>query len=366
MPDEGPQRFIGFPVCGKKNINHQLIGNADIPFTDLVEHGCADADATLRLYGQLRSILKEKSIDHQFENEVMPLIRLLGDKELDGVCVNISSIKRQKDALASETERAKVSIFAKAGKQFDIDSMKDIASVFHAIEGLRDKKIGRQPLRQAQLEQLAQGNELAHAIVQYRRIQKQMRQMDAICKSEKDGKVFPIFSQIKAVNGSISSSAPSFFEVDGSLQPEAILDKDIRQRFPNVNLAVDILQQLTGDRVLEKDRQGGKYEFIGGDQPSLIGLSHTDVLISLAIGVTDAALCKKFLINARRASILRDDVTSRYSMLFSWLDEYRRNVLITGFASSGERRRYRDGLGSSDIDKRNKALRSAVRWLIGM
>ena len=69
--------------------------------------------------------------------------------------------------------------------------------VFRAIDGLRDR-IGLQHLRQGQLEQLAQGNELARAIVLYRRLQQQMRQLDAICKGERNGKVFPLFSQLKA------------------------------------------------------------------------------------------------------------------------------------------------------------------------
>src|SRR5262245_55907582 len=40
----------------------------EIPFKDLFEHGCADADAALRLYGCLRTILKKKGIDSQFTN----------------------------------------------------------------------------------------------------------------------------------------------------------------------------------------------------------------------------------------------------------------------------------------------------------
>ena len=48
------------------------------------------------------------------------------------------SVTRTKDALARETECARVSILAKAGTQFDVDSMKEIAAVFRT-EGLRDR-----------------------------------------------------------------------------------------------------------------------------------------------------------------------------------------------------------------------------------
>jgi DNA polymerase I len=337
----------------------------DIPFKELVEHGCADADATLRLYRCLRTILEERGIADQFANDVMPLIRLLGDKELDGVCVNIRSIVRTKDALASQAERSKATIFAKAGKQFNVDSMKDIATIFRAIEGLRER-VGQQPLRQGQLEQLAQRNALAHAIVRYRRLQKRIGQLEEICRREENGKVFPLFSQVKAPYGSISSVDPRLFELEGGLRPGAVLDKDIRQRIPDARRALDVLQHLTGDRTLQKDRQARKNDFIGGGQPSLVGLCHTEVLISLLIGVSNAALCKRFLIDVRRASVLREVVTSKYPRLFGWIEECRRNIASSGFASSGGRRRYWEGLGSSDIARRHRALRSAVRWLIGM
>ncbi len=243
--------------------------------------------------------------------------------------------------------------------------MKDIAIVFLTIDSLRER-IGRQPLRQGQLEQLAQRNELARAIVRYKRFQKQIRQLDAICKSERNGKVFPLFSQMKAAHGSISSADPSLFELEGGLQPGLVLDKDIRERIPDESRALDTLQQLTGDRALGKDRQASKKEFIGDEQPALVGLSHKEVLVSLAIGTSNAALCKRFLIDARRASDLREGVTGRYPKLFTWIEEYRRNIVLSGFALSAGRRKYWDGLRSSDIDRRNRAQRSAVRWLIGM
>ena len=67
-----------------------------------------------------------------------------------------------------------------------------------------------------------------------------------------------------------------------------------------------------------------------------------------------------------KAGDLREQVTGRYPQLFKWIDEYRRDIASSGFASPAGRRRYWDGLNSADIDKRNRAQRSAVRWLIGM
>lgn len=153
--------------------------------------------------------------------------------------------------------------------------------------------------------------------------------------------MFPLFSQMKAARGSISSADPSLFELEGGLQPDVILDKDIRERIPDESRALDTLQKLTGDRILGKDRQASKNEFIGGEQPALVGLSHNEALVSLAIGTSNAALCKKFLIDAR-------------------------NIASSGFALSAGRQKYWEGLRSSDIDRRNRAQRSSLRWLIGM
>lgn len=337
----------------------------DVPFKDLVEHGCADADATLRLHVRLQAILRERGIEEQFAKEVMPLMRLLGDKECDGVQMDIHAVTCQRDALAGEAETLKSRIFEKAGKQFDVDSMKDVTAVLQGIDGFRER-IGRQPLRQVQLEQLAQSSDLSRAIVQYGRIRKRVKHLEAICKGQKDGKVFPLFNQLKAPYGLISSADPRLFDPIVGLHSGAVLDKDIRQRIPDENRSLDILLSLTGDPVFEKDWRERKRDFIGGEGFPLAGIDHADVLISVAIGLSNAALCKRFLIDARRAMALRDHVTDRYSRLFEWLDEYRRNIIIAGFASSGTRRRYWEGLRSANIDRRNRALRSAVRWLIEM
>jgi DNA polymerase I-like protein with 3'-5' exonuclease and polymerase domains len=359
------KKLIGKDVKRYRELIDEGQALLDVPFNDLVEHGCADADATLRLHVRLDSILRERGIEDQFAKKVMPLMRLLGDKECEGVQMDINAVTDQRDAIAGEAETLKSRIFEKAGKQFDVDSMKDVAAVLQGIDEFRER-IGRQPLRQVQLEQLAQSSDLPRAIVQYGRIRKRVKHLEAICKGHKDGKVFPLFNQLKAPYGLISSADPRLFDPNVGLYAGAVLDKDIRQHIPDENRSLDILLSLTGDSAFEKDWRERKRDFIGGEGFPLAGIDNADVLISVAIGLSNAALCKRYLIDARMAMALRNHLTDRYSRLFEWLDEYRRNIVFSGVASSGTRRRYWEGLRSANIDKRNRALRSAVRWLIEM
>ncbi len=131
------------------------------------------------------------------------------------------------------------------------------------------------------------------------------------------------------------------------------------------NRSLDIVQRVTGDEVLKRDLRSG------GDRPLFIGgaaaerdLDQKDLLLSVAIGLSDAALSSRFLIDRLTAAGIRQAFEARYAKLFKWLDTYRRDAMTRGFAHHDGRRKYLEGLKSSDIDKRHKALRSAVRWLI--
>ena len=335
----------------------------DVPFKDLVEHGCADADMALRLHGHLRDNLKKKGVEGQFVKDVMPLMRLLADKECAGVRVDVRMIVQKMDALAKAAATARAAIMASVGKQFNLDSLKDIDVVLRGVDVIREQ-IGRQPLRQNQLEQLAQGNELAREIVKYQRLQKWQKQIDSLRRAERGGRVFPLFSQVKAPSGSISSSDPKLFDLSGGMPDSIVLDKEFQLYLPDENRALEILKVLSGDPGLERDKRSKNLAV--GDEPALAGIDLTNALLSIAIGVPNAALCRRFLISPRRAAVLRETMFRRFPKLFAWLSDYRRKVVSDGFASFGDRRKYWEGLGSSDMAKRSKAVQSAVRWVIGM
>ena len=54
----------------------------------------------------------------------------------------------------------------------------------------------------------------------------------------------------------------------------------------------------------------------------------------------------------------------RYPTLFNCIEAFKKETKKRGFSSIDNKRKYFDGLKSSNIEKRNKAVNLSVRWLI--
>jgi hypothetical protein len=57
-------------------------------------------------------------------------------------------------------------------------------------------------------------------------------------------------------------------------------------------------------------------------------------------------------------------VGKKYKTMFEWLAKFRCRALDRGYAANGEFRKYIDGLKSSDLARRQRAVENSVRWLI--
>jgi len=144
----------------------------------------------------------------------------------------------------------------------------------------------------------------------------------------------------------------------------AVLDNALSRLFADEVASIEILMEASGDTVLRKDlkTRKGKKGFIPG--LLLSGeAEQREALLLIAIGEPDPVISRRFLIGRADTVKLRTTVTSRYQALFSWLQDFRMAALVNGFAEYRGCRKYLVGLRSSDIDKRNRAVRSVVRWL---
>jgi hypothetical protein len=153
--------------------------------------------------------------------------------------------------------------------------------------------------------------------------------------------------------------------LDEALGIGAVREVILSREWPRPRQALQRLQRISGDKVLHRElTRCGRSNFLCAEQfPE--GLDHADALLSIATGLPDAALCRRFLISPENVVRIRARLQLRYSALFEWLDRFRREAIARGYGEHDGRRIYIDGLRSSNIEKKNKATTAAIRWLVG-
>jgi DNA polymerase I-like protein with 3'-5' exonuclease and polymerase domains len=212
------------------------------------------------------------------------------------------------------------------------------------------------------MEQLAWRHRLVEQIVKYRRVRKRLRELDAIRNATRRGKVFPLFGQLRVPHVTATSSSPNLEE---ALRANAVRDLLLSKDYPSPRRALQRLQQISEDEALRTDlTRCARSDFRCAGEPLLDGLDNADLLLSIAIGLPDAAVCRRFLISPEKTVKIRANLQVRYPALFDWLDRFRRKASARGYAEHDGRRIYLEGLRSSNIQKKNNATASAIRWLV--
>jgi DNA polymerase I len=358
---EVARRLLGTKIKRYRDIIEKEQTFLDVPFKDLVEHACTDADMSLRLFHRLSVELRNRQLEDNFLRDRMRMLARLAEMECEGVRIDVKKIKMSINHFLEEADALKKLILQDAGCEFDLDSRKETLDALRKVETLREWITSRS-LTQSGMEQLAWRHRLVEQIVKYRRVRKRLRELDAIRNAARRGKVFPLFSQLRVPHMSATSSSPN---LDEALRANAVRDAFLSQDYPSPKQALQRLQQITEDQVLRTDlTRCAQSDFRCAREPVLEGLDHAEVLLSIAVGLPDAAVCRRFLLSPEKAMRIKANLRLRYPVLFEWLDGFRRESIARGYAEHDGRRIYLEGLRSSNIEKKNTATSSAIRWLV--
>ena len=79
----------------------------ELPFREIVQHACEDADVALQLQGFFQKELEAREIADQFLAETMPVLRDLGELEYVGVRASSKHLERIRERLTEDTTRLK-------------------------------------------------------------------------------------------------------------------------------------------------------------------------------------------------------------------------------------------------------------------
>ncbi|MGF1671151.1 MAG: DNA polymerase, partial [Balneolaceae bacterium] len=126
----------------KKYLNYEpipierLIGSgrnqktmAEIPYTEIKDYACEDADITLQLYDVLKDKLIADELLEIADRVDFPLTTVLGDVELNGIRIDIEMLEQFSKGLDQDIAILEKKIFEEAGESFNVNSPQQLGQI---------------------------------------------------------------------------------------------------------------------------------------------------------------------------------------------------------------------------------------------
>ena len=183
---------------------------------DVYEYACEDADITLQLKNKLEPELKKHECENLFYDIEMPLMPVLAEMEMNGVCLDTNSLKETSTQLTQRMLDLEKRIYELAGEQFNIASPKQVGEILFdklkIVEKAKKTKTGQYVTSEEVLQQLKNKHEIVADILEHRGLKKLIgTYIDALPKliNPRTGHIHTSFNQTITATGRLSSSDPN-------------------------------------------------------------------------------------------------------------------------------------------------------------
>ena len=188
----------------------------DLDPKDVYEYAAEDADVTLKLKNVLEPMLKEKGMERLFWDIEMPLVKVLADMELNGVCLDTDSLKETEHIFKERMTRYEQHAYELAGETFNISSPKQVGDILFGKMQLVDKpkktRTGQYVTSEEVLLQLRDKAPIVDDILNYRGLKKLLgTYVEALplLINKRTGHIHTSFNQAVTATGRLSSSDPN-------------------------------------------------------------------------------------------------------------------------------------------------------------
>ena len=191
---------------GKNQINMD-----EVPIEKVSFYASECSNLTFQLTKILKKKLKEKELFTYFNTIELPLIKVLIQMEFMGTFVDINLLKTMSEDIGEKLDVIISSIYALAGKEFNINSTQQLATIL--FDELELPKIKNRSTAETVLKQLSIYHELPKQILDYRKYFKlKNTYLDSLQKliSKDTGRIHSTFNQTIAATGRLSSTNPNF------------------------------------------------------------------------------------------------------------------------------------------------------------
>ncbi len=370
-------------LIGPKGKNQKSM--RDLPPTLVYEYACEDADVTLKLKNVLEPKLKESGVEHLFYDIEMPLVPVLAEMEMNGVCIDTDSLNETSKIFTNRMQELEQRIYELAGEQFNIASPKQVGDILFGKMKIIDKpkktKTGQFVTSEEVLMQLKHKNEIVEDILNHRGLKKLLgTYIDALPKliNPRTGHIHTSFNQTITATGRLSSSDPNlqnipirgedgkeirkafipepgclFFSADYSqieLRVMAHLSQD--ENMMNVFREGKDLHAATAATIYKKDIND-----VSRDERTKSKRANFGIIY----GITVFGLAERLDITRDEAKQLIDGFFQTFPQVHQYMEASKQKAREKGYAETVfHRRRYLPDINSHNATVRNFAERNAI------
>ena len=370
-------------LIGPKGKNQRSM--RDLSPTDVYEYAAEDADITLRLKNVLEPKLKEAGVEQLFYEIEMPLVRVLAEMEMNGVCIDTNSLQETSKIFTNRLLELEERIYQLAGGQFNIASPKQVGDILFGKMKIIDKpkktKTGQYVTNEEVLQQLKHKSEIVEDILEYRGLKKLLgTYIDTLPNliNKRTGHIHTSFNQTITATGRLSSSDPNIQNIpirgeDGKEIRKAFIPEPgclfFSADYSQIELRV--MAHLSGDEHMMEVFREGK-DLHAATAATIYKKDINDVTrdertkskranFGIIYGITVFGLSERLDISRDESKLLIDGFFQTFPQVHDYMEASKQLARERGYAETVfHRRRYLPDINSRNATVRNFAERNAI------
>ena len=357
----------------------------DLTPEQVYEYACEDADITLQLKEKLEPMLREHDCERLFYDMEMPLMPVLAEMEMNGVCLDTEALQQTSKELTERMNQIEARIYELAGERFNISSPKQVGDILFdkmkIVEKAKKTKTGQYVTSEEVLTQLQGKHEIVADILSFRGLKKLLSTyIDNLPSliNPRTGHIHTSFNQTVTATGRLSSSDPNLQNIpvrgeDG---------KEIRKAFvpePGClffsadysQIELRVMAHLSGDEnMIRVFREGHDLhaataatiykkpiEEVTRDERSKSKRANFGIIY----GITIFGLAERLDITRDEAKLLIDGFFETFPRVHDYMEQAKQEARRQGYVPTlFGRRRYLPDINSQNATVRGFAERNAI------
>ncbi len=352
---------------------------------DVYEYACEDADITLQLKNKLEPELKKHECEELFYHIEMPLMPVLAEMEMNGVCLDTQSLAETSKQFTARMNEIEQRIYELAGQQFNIASPKQVGEILFdklkIVEKAKKTKTGQYVTSEEVLQQLKNKHEIVADILEHRGLKKLIgTYIDALPKliNPRTGHIHTSFNQTITATGRLSSSDPNLQNIpirgeDGKEIRKAFIPEPgclfFSADYSQIELRV--MAHLSQDpQMIEVFREGKDLhaataaniykkpiEEVTRDERTKSKRANFGIIY----GITVFGLAERLDIPRDEAKMLIDGYFQTFPQVHDYMEQSKETARKQGYVTTlFGRRRYLPDINSANATVRGFAERNAI------